>query len=1615
VLHRYDPKGEWRAERLPPLKPKETDPFPVTVEEQDEKKVVEENSGDKDVDWNEVGWDEDLDGPITIKCVCGYSDDKRHIVQCEKCEVWQHIACYYETAQNIVEVHECTDCTPRTLQGPGTERMPSGQDGSKRLTYGTSSLPSKIYAKGRSVGESSFFRGTKSAGRSTGSYTAATSEADLTVSETNSQVDVQVQKLPSGKTFIQPIIGALGATQFPTKPSTDYTQSVSEDAQEKDPDGDVDSKDSTQTIGDPVTYHKMRKRTKTGCLTCRKRRIKCGEEKPTCSNCIKSKRQCEGYNQRCTFKEPYVLHYHNSIVHNHHPYISQVLPNKDFAPATPDTTSDRLPSWSEQRPLASIQPQISPVKASVGIDSGHYTPQSLHDQQSSDLYTPIPGAPQQTWSERLRHQCRVQKLKDPKWRAISDIRGARRAWSAVVEFEGRSYCARLWYDNTHLEKAMEDAAKVACEALSQKTEAGGDITRSEAEQTLYATGDTRTSEESISRSGKGSRRTYPNHDYQVTAHTDRATHFESEKDPEMMQGGLVTSGRIPSNEEAGVGSRNTSTPNTDKPPRAKAKELETDRVPTNSRWMLAKKALLPVPPPKLKRKSTFTLSQSKIPPGELNKEKNEIARSDIVPIAKNFDGISGPNPEIVLEHSNVTTKEERRIEVNIDALQVMDERTNGQEIAKKNSWEVEILVQLALHSLSSTPEPSEETKVGGLPYPISSCIGRRIGTLTKRYTVWEVDGPARKTATELSHAIHKVVTESPFVKKHRDDSLEFDIFVVGRTRNTSQLTIIFSSQNRQARKDAVAVLKQSSIIEDFSGLAILHMAHRPIHYMELADYNETPKSPLSGTLGMSSSQISDGYETEKKASTKTNLLTTPQYEPIPSPRPKIEEYLSDSSNLYSLLPNVPLKRYNHEASKHVVPTPAARTFTGIQGSADKLTTRSPLAEVESETVDIIEEEKSASILWKEVAAQEKVEADIRPPQACEVADKQLEVVSAPIPGAMQSSELRAASNKRIDIQRARNSDDSTTEQSSVHSPQDHLRKGKAWGSRSYRSASVGTDIDNETDDTEWSTVADNALIKGRPSRARRFRRQGAKMQLEDLEEESSSDDQIYKVDRNYFACIAFQERKGKSATELDSELRNLEKSTADAIEDNIRMRETLLALQIGNEQHHSEIESNHEAEVENLSGGKPTTPMECTIQALFAETLAIEAALIDRHDNIFALAERYKAIDCSISEMIVRLSEIARQQHVDITPDRIINHPMLSDLACWAVYISPHEGKVRADIPDAMNNEAQDTKNSLDIDDPIASDASSMIAEEESFEPHLLAEHGSIGDIDLEDIRAKLPEGWVWDVDYTATHSISGKDRDCWTCTPTEDDDPKNFPLTISNAPVVLPVEYQWPPMAGVNPPPDPRPSALVDCTAELSLEVIRDLFITFEGSIGFYLLINGLLQILVTEDFDTEWASSHMPHKYGGLKVCYIHQNMEPTMFQVPSKTETMKSKDSQASQSSGMTSIFRSSSSRPANSLAQPLQINDFIEARAKSSGKKEKFAGRIGLKVQKCGDPYLVMSTHVITEAILAKSHMGDLFSRKDRIDKLDSDWNERVDIWAGNEKVCSQVFWRSESSH
>lgn len=277
-------------------------------------------------------------------------------------------------------------------------------------------------------------------------------------------------------------------------------------------------------------------------------------------------------------------------------------------------------------------------------------------------------------------------------------------------------------------------------------------------------------------------------------------------------------------------------------------------------------------------------------------------------------------------------------------------------------------------------------------------------------------------------------------------------------------------------------------------------------------------------------------------------------------------------------------------------------------------------------------------------------------------------------------------------------------------------------------------------------------------------------------------------------------------------------------------------------------------------------------------------------------------------------------------------------------------------------------------------------------ELNVLADAQNALQIDWTRVQRMLPDTWMWDVEFQT---------DCWICTPLEVDEPKQYPLTIAGAPVVLPVESRWPPMGGVNPPPDPRPCSSIDCRGDITVDVARDVFLTFEGSVGFYILISGFLQIIVPEEYDTEWASSHFPHKYGGLKVSYIPQTMEATML--PSTTETTQTRPTLNPQSSGLSNIFRQSRTSVASSNPM-LKLNDFIEARPKAGHRKEKYAGRIGLQVMKDNSPYLIMSTHIITEAIMAKSHRDAIFGRgRDSFQKLDADWNEHVEVWAGNEKI------------
>ncbi|KAI9835515.1 MAG: hypothetical protein M1819_001966 [Sarea resinae] len=89
--------------------------------------------------------------------------------------------------------------------------------------------------------------------------------------------------------------------------------------------------------------HKRRKRvfsnrTKTGCMTCRRRKKKCDEEKPECNNCMRGGFVCEGYHQKNTWQKPSTLkapvplqskegyHATSSQANTNHPFRRELTP-----------------------------------------------------------------------------------------------------------------------------------------------------------------------------------------------------------------------------------------------------------------------------------------------------------------------------------------------------------------------------------------------------------------------------------------------------------------------------------------------------------------------------------------------------------------------------------------------------------------------------------------------------------------------------------------------------------------------------------------------------------------------------------------------------------------------------------------------------------------------------------------------------------------------------------------------------------------------------------------------------------------------------------------------------------------------------------------------------------------------------------------------------------------------------------------------------------------------------------------------------------------------------------------------------------------------------------------
>jgi hypothetical protein len=179
------------------------------------------------------------------------------------------------------------------------------------------------------------------------------------------------------------------------------------DAQSKSPSGGAGDVSPTGNGSGSTAATKMRKRTKTGCLTCRKRRIKCGEERPTCANCIKSKRQCEGYNQRVIFKPPIGDWPNHPGVVSTIQYHTSMLPgarNPQFgASQSGGRPQEHAPTPLQPRPSGSFDMASMDPAGSIGMPS--------HSQVL--VGGPSSYSPEQTYTQPLPSPHHQQPLHSP--------------------------------------------------------------------------------------------------------------------------------------------------------------------------------------------------------------------------------------------------------------------------------------------------------------------------------------------------------------------------------------------------------------------------------------------------------------------------------------------------------------------------------------------------------------------------------------------------------------------------------------------------------------------------------------------------------------------------------------------------------------------------------------------------------------------------------------------------------------------------------------------------------------------------------------------------------------------------------------------------------------------------------------------------------------------------------------------------------------------------------------------------------------------------------------------------------------------------------------------------
>jgi hypothetical protein len=267
-------------------------------------------------------------------------------------------------------------------------------------------------------------------------------------------------------------------------------------------------------------------------------------------------------------------------------------------------------------------------------------------------------------------------------------------------------------------------------------------------------------------------------------------------------------------------------------------------------------------------------------------------------------------------------------------------------------------------------------------------------------------------------------------------------------------------------------------------------------------------------------------------------------------------------------------------------------------------------------------------------------------------------------------------------------------------------------------------------------------------------------------------------------------------------------------------------------------------------------------------------------------------------------------------------------------------------------------------------------------------------------IAASFNDDFLLDMKLEEVHQF-GK---CWTCSPIDSLSTHKVPITISDVPVVIPVESQYPLRAPVSPPPDPHPK-FIDPMVQITDGIISEVFSVYEDALGFYLLINGQLQIIIPDDFDYEYALSHRPREFGGLEVSYIMESMTPTAGFSSQVSEQVPQTLTNTSMPPQSAPEFNDQLPTTHIDTILEMTIGSAIQASVKGSKLKDRFEGRVGLMTRMGDRTFVTIPTHIVTSALIAArsaSFPGDSWIEDVQI--VSSNGNKEVDHSLSTTTFC-----------